>query len=227
MLKLLESKIKIVDQNYYEKYCEIIQNNGQIKSEFTEEHHILPQSLFPEHKRDKNNIIYLSSSDHYLAHKFLALATKNHKMCYAFNMMKNTRKDNKVINDDEYNMFKKELSKIMSEMNKNNPRNSFKNVELQRELCNRRWNKEGSRKRQSDFMIAYYMVDINTNSKFCLKQFIVECKVKYGIGHALAKRIFHWFKNGKSEEVINDVAVKQKNVTLINIIVSNFKGVSK
>lgn len=53
------------------------------KSNNTEKHHILPVSLFPEFKKDPNNIVELDILDHLLAHEILAKTDCN-KMKLAF-----------------------------------------------------------------------------------------------------------------------------------------------
>lgn len=53
--------------------------------EYSENHHILPKSLFPEHKDNSDNIIALTAKEHYLAHRILLrVFPKSIEMFYAF-----------------------------------------------------------------------------------------------------------------------------------------------
>jgi hypothetical protein len=56
-----------LDINEFEIYHSIISQHN-ITEQYTEKHHILPKSLFPEFRLDKQNIIKLSAEDHFLAH---------------------------------------------------------------------------------------------------------------------------------------------------------------
>lgn len=80
--KLLEFDI-FVDNEYLNKYVELIVNNSEKKffNEYTETHHILQRSYFKKHKlkldNSDNNLIKLSLADHILAHYYLCFCTKN------------------------------------------------------------------------------------------------------------------------------------------------------
>ena len=98
------------DDNDLLSYTALIQrnyNNSKIKGK-TEAHHVLPKSIFPEHKSDKWNIVNLSYYDHALAHYYLA-KTGNGKMCYAFHRMINSNVSR--FNTDELDEILKLYSK--------------------------------------------------------------------------------------------------------------------
>lgn len=75
---------------------------------YSETHHIIPKSLGGSNNKD--NLIRLSASDHFFAHRLLARIHKG-KMIFAFNMMLKTRGNKK-----EYATFKKELAKELSKL---------------------------------------------------------------------------------------------------------------
>lgn len=55
-----------------------------------ENHHILPKCFKLGGERDKDNLVYLTSKEHYIAHLLLRkmfIGFRNHKMCIAFNLM--------------------------------------------------------------------------------------------------------------------------------------------
>ncbi len=90
-----------------------------IKKPF-ERHHILPSSLFPEYKKNKENIIKLSPKNHFIAHYLLAKAVKEKQMIFAFYQMKRVlKKYGGDYNDIEYlsnlfSEFKNEERKLRS-----------------------------------------------------------------------------------------------------------------
>jgi len=46
--------------------------NHNPKDIYTEKHHILPRALFPEHRRNKKNLVRLTAKEHFIAHFHLA-----------------------------------------------------------------------------------------------------------------------------------------------------------
>lgn len=66
----LQSIHKDVNREYLEKYLYLVLNYKS-ESEYTELHHILPKSLFPQYKKDKWNLVRLSAKDHFYAHYYL------------------------------------------------------------------------------------------------------------------------------------------------------------
>ena len=88
MNNFLEKLHTVVDMSVAQEYIDFILSCDKDIDEnsYTENHHILPRSLFPEHINDADNIIRLRALDHYKSHYILA-KSNNPKMLYAFNMM--------------------------------------------------------------------------------------------------------------------------------------------
>lgn len=71
----------------YYKFIEYCKNRIVVPNEYTEKHHIEPESLYPELAQESSNIVTLTAREHYLAHWMLAKIYGG-KMWFAFNMMK-------------------------------------------------------------------------------------------------------------------------------------------
>lgn len=104
-----------INQHYTDRYIKFIQHVSKFptKETYTEKHHILPRSLFPEYENDENNIVVVSAREHYIAHWLLAKACGG-KMWFAFNMM------NRIIPSRSsllYQYARKEISLIISNSN--------------------------------------------------------------------------------------------------------------
>lgn len=67
---ILQSIHKDVDLDYLEKYINLV-TEYKTDKEYTELHHILPKSLFPQYKTEKWNLVKLSGVDHFYAHYYL------------------------------------------------------------------------------------------------------------------------------------------------------------
>ena len=79
------------------QYFDLIKENitrNKIKGK-TDQHHILPKSIYPEYKNSKWNKVNLLFEDHFLAHYFLATGTKDGKMIKALHMMMHGNTNNK------------------------------------------------------------------------------------------------------------------------------------
>ena len=99
--------IPYIDISKIDEYVLFIEKCKRFKNlNYTESHHILPKSLFPEYEYDTNNLINLSPKNHYTAHLLLAKAYGG-KMLYALNMISNRLR----INCEEYETLKIEFSK--------------------------------------------------------------------------------------------------------------------
>lgn len=74
--KLIE---KVIDINspYFNKILDILENPNKDNKEYTESHHILPRSIFPEYIKDKNNIVRLSAIEHLTVHYYYMLSAKD------------------------------------------------------------------------------------------------------------------------------------------------------
>lgn len=89
----------------YDEYINII--NKTPISTYTEKHHILPKSLFPEFENDLDNLVELDFMDHLKAHEVLT-KTKEPKMYFAFFMMVNTSKAeyDELSEDEKISLYK-------------------------------------------------------------------------------------------------------------------------
>ncbi|HGS5630409.1 TPA: hypothetical protein ACMDXI_001022 [Vibrio parahaemolyticus] len=77
---------------YLEKYLEIVSSDDDV--EYTEKHHILPKSIWPQFKDFKEhpyNCVNLSAYNHFMSHYYFSMATDS--CWWAVHMMANTRKE--------------------------------------------------------------------------------------------------------------------------------------
>lgn len=119
------------DETKTEEYINYISTQRKIKQQqtYTERHHILPESLFPEYSKCKWNIANLLAYDHFVAHYILA-QSRNAKMIYALNNMNrlkklNIKKNFQILTESQldemskmYQEFREELSQIISKNNR-------------------------------------------------------------------------------------------------------------
>jgi hypothetical protein len=92
-IKLLPLTYNMLYMNRYIKFINFYINNKHLDNGYTEKHHILPRSLFPELKSAKYNIVKLPYRAHYIAHWLLLKATNTPEMIAAFNGMCNRNKN--------------------------------------------------------------------------------------------------------------------------------------
>lgn len=105
-VKILESKLKIVDYNYLSLYIALVTKGDDI-DEYTEKHHILPQRIFPQYRsliKNPWNVIRLSYHNHILAHYYFSKATNT-----LWNAI------HRLVHDNRKNIELKELSRIISD----------------------------------------------------------------------------------------------------------------
>lgn len=80
---------------YLDRYIQgIIKYRNNIPVKNYEKHHILPKSLYPEHEKNKDNIILLGYREHYLAHYLLYKITNTYSMAEAFKLMRTSKSKN-------------------------------------------------------------------------------------------------------------------------------------
>ena len=107
------------NRHYYERYVKFIEyrinNPIDTRRYYTEKHHILPSSLFPEYKKEKWNIVVLSGREHFLVHYLLAKLTNHNSMWFAFNQMKRVASNR--FNSVLYEMHRKTISNLISKTN--------------------------------------------------------------------------------------------------------------
>lgn len=109
------------NNKYLEKYFEILKNEVNDKSVYSERHHIFPTAIFGKN----NKIVRLSFLDHLLAHYYLTIAYKENNSIDEYYksanslirfFSKNKYRLEEIINLPEYDL--KCLSQIMSESRK-------------------------------------------------------------------------------------------------------------
>lgn len=86
-----------------------------------EKHHILPKSIFPELKNQKWNLVNLSYSDHYKAHKLLSslcISAENiKKMTLAFWQVSHTKYTKEFVDMETYSVLRKAHKESISGAN--------------------------------------------------------------------------------------------------------------
>ena len=93
--KTLTAKVPDVD---FAPYFAFIESCATVKGE---RHHILPKKEFPEHKRNPDNLICVTSRDHFRAHYWLAVcAPQCESFQRAFFLMANMKRASLVNVDD-------------------------------------------------------------------------------------------------------------------------------
>lgn len=105
------------NKHYAQKYLNFIQSCTKNEVEgYTENHHILPKSLFPEYAKDEWNLVRLTARQHFIAHVLLAKAFGG-TMWHAVNMMTHCDeggKRNYRVSSRIYDTMKVEMSKQLS-----------------------------------------------------------------------------------------------------------------
>lgn len=117
------------DEHAFTEYTSLIKKNFAqyntkrefIKSKpldrYVEKHHIIPISLGGSD--GPNNLVWLSATDHFMAHYLLYKFTRTREMCFAFNQMKRVSSNASIMNSAaEYAQFREDLSKHLSVMRK-------------------------------------------------------------------------------------------------------------
>lgn len=160
--KLLLKNLDITHYSFVDNYLIYLDSVKSKNVSVWEKHHILPKSVFPEFKTDRNNIILLSPSDHYIAHKYLFLIGRNKELWFSFNMMKNTRKQNNLLSDEDYDNFKFKYSKFLSDYFKSNHNFTSEKSKI---ASNIKWNDISQRDIQRNFMIKNNPMNILENRK--------------------------------------------------------------
>ena len=107
-----------ISTHYLNRYIKFIMSvsKSTVNYEYTESHHILPQSMGGSN--DDDNLVILSSRQHYLAHWMLWKAYKSKEMTFAFFSMSNqsNRHQRRVcrINSRIYEKLRNEFSTLLS-----------------------------------------------------------------------------------------------------------------
>lgn len=107
--------------HFIKKYLRMVQYFKYSECDYTELHHILPKSMFPEYSKDKINLVRLTGRQHYLVHVCLALAFPDSDMVYAVVAMRKGGRRNKTgikFNSHLYEKLRKEFRKRISKLTK-------------------------------------------------------------------------------------------------------------
>lgn len=112
--------------NYQRIYSELIiraKTRSVLPNKYTENHHILPESMYPEYTKESWNLVKLFPEEHMIAHLLLYKIHKNSKMLFAANSMSNGffNKSMKRITSKKYGWLKEQYSKMMSTELTTNP----------------------------------------------------------------------------------------------------------
>lgn len=118
--KFSKTELNLNNLKRYIKFINAIQiENRTIKIRFKQDyHHILPKSIFPEFKKNKENLIILNHREHFIAHLILTRIFNNQckPLLFAFNTMNNTRNlKRKKSNNRLYAKERFEVKKRISE----------------------------------------------------------------------------------------------------------------
>ena len=111
-----------IDNKYLKKYLAIIEDSkNRPRPKKYEKHHIIPKSFGGSDSED--NYAYLTLREHFLVHRILVKIAKGqyykHKMAFALNRMRNSKRYDDIITSRMYETVRKEHSEAMSD--KNNP----------------------------------------------------------------------------------------------------------
>ena len=78
------------DSKYYKWYSNICLRaltRTLPNSIYTETHHILPKSMYPQYSKDKDNLVKLTAREHFICHWLLTKFINDRRIIYAFSMM--------------------------------------------------------------------------------------------------------------------------------------------
>lgn len=134
----------------------VAESNSQKFNDYTERHHLLPRSKFPEFADDPENIFNLKYNDHVKAHVLLREAYILREFQQPLNfMLKDKEKNSQLIselnksewrkfkNTEKYDVWRKNRSEQMSIKMKNG---------MAGELSNRYWSRSDSKEKSSKKM---------------------------------------------------------------------------
>jgi hypothetical protein len=98
-IEIITSKLGEPDSlGFLKEYLEFTLNYSNTSNKYSENHHILPKSQFPEYLNEKWNIVNLVYEDHVFAHELLFLAYNNRSNHRPLQFMRSQiSKDSKLI----------------------------------------------------------------------------------------------------------------------------------
>lgn len=134
--------------HFVDKYIVLLSAYSDYNGE-GEFHHILPASLFPQFKKDKNNLIKLPYRVHYIAHVCLALALPDTCMVKALMIL---RRNAHRVNSHLFAKMRKKYALRLSEENRgvNNPMYGKKKTQAAKDATSKSLLKFYEDKRRED-----------------------------------------------------------------------------
>lgn len=182
----LTNKHKVDNYEFLDKYINFLFNYKLETNEYTEKHHILPTSVFPEFKNESWNLIELSYEDHKLCHLWLFKSINIRKyqrpLNWMFNLYKNTEeisnaakkgweklKNNKEVYKEWCDKRSKNMKKLSSEEQRRRANIFWQNISEQDYLKFSKkmkdyWTDEKKQER-SEQMNKYYLNPENREKK--------------------------------------------------------------
>ena len=126
------NKIKIMDyKKHYDLLISTRKNRTIIKDQYYEKHHIIPKSHGGNN--DKDNLIFLTAREHFIAHWFLWRIHRDSKMAFAFYLMSYGIRNGRF-SSIAYEEAKHARSKFISESNKIHKTGYIKSEETRKKL---------------------------------------------------------------------------------------------
>lgn len=119
---LEELNVRGHDTESVRLYVELIdmainQNRRRYKKDsdkyvYYEEHHILPKSLYPDFRLDKDNKVLLTAAEHFTAHKLLTTIFPGQQMAHAFWKMCCCNGNKCIITESDYELARKVVNEF-------------------------------------------------------------------------------------------------------------------
>jgi hypothetical protein len=82
---------------WYKSICQRAKSRVLPNDIYTEVHHILPKSIFPEFKKDQENLVKLTAREHFICHWLLTKFIDDQKIVYALQMMLPNKSGNRYL----------------------------------------------------------------------------------------------------------------------------------
>jgi hypothetical protein len=82
---------------WYKNICQRAKNRILSDGIYNEMHHVLPKSIFPQYKKNPENLVKLTAREHFICHWLLTKFIDNPKIIYAFQMMMPNKTGNRYI----------------------------------------------------------------------------------------------------------------------------------
>ena len=126
---------QFINNKYTRWYYTIIlnaqsQNRNKKDGNYYERHHILPESCFPQYKKELWNLVLLTAKEHFICHRLLTKMTYDilqHKMFCAVNkmLMISSNQNRYIPNANVYLLIREEFAKSLSISNSGDKNTMF------------------------------------------------------------------------------------------------------